>query len=102
MDIFWWINNTEDSFSPIQVPNCSFLLKTNASESGWGTIFDKESTGRQFALDESLLYINVLELEAVLFRLKNLCSHLRQTYRKVLSDKPIERCYRTTQLQCML
>ena len=77
MDIFWWINNTEDSFSPIQVPNCSFLLKTNASELGWGTIFDKESTGRQFALDESLLYINVLELEAVLFRLKNLCSHLR-------------------------
>ena len=45
MDILWWINNIEDSFSPIQIPNCSFLLNSDASKSGWGAIFDKESTG---------------------------------------------------------
>ena len=54
MDILWWINNIEDTFSPMQIPNCSFLLKT---------------TGGHFALDESLLHINVLELKAVLFGL---------------------------------
>ena len=27
MDILWWINNIEDSFSPIQIPNCSFFIK---------------------------------------------------------------------------
>ena len=55
MDILWWINNTEDSFSPMQIPDCSFLKKTDASKSGWGSSFDKETTGGQFALDESLL-----------------------------------------------
>ena len=41
MDILWWINNIEDSFSPIQIPNCSILLKTDVSKSSWGAIFDK-------------------------------------------------------------
>ena len=68
IDILWWINNVEDSFSPIKIPNCSFLLKT--FKSGWGAIFDKENNGGQFALDESLLHINVLEVKAVLFGLK--------------------------------
>ena len=92
MDILWWINNNEDSFSPIQIPNCSFLLKTDASKSGWSAIFDKESTGGQFALDELLLHINVLELKAVLFGLKSLCSHLRQIHIKVLSDNTTAVC----------
>ena len=34
MDILWRINNIEDSVSPIQIPNCSFLLKTDASKLG--------------------------------------------------------------------
>ena len=92
MDILWWINNTEDSFSPIQVPNCSFLLKTGASKSGWGAIFNKESTGGQFALDESLLHSNVLELKALLFGLKSSCCHLRQTHIKVSSDNTTTMC----------
>ena len=90
MDILWWINNIEDLLSPIQIPNCIFLLKTDASKSGWGAIFDKEISGGHFALDESLLHINVLELKAVLF--KSLCSHLRQTHIKVLFDNSTAVC----------
>ena len=45
MDILWWIINIEDSFSPIQIQNCRFLLKADASKSGWGTMSDKETTG---------------------------------------------------------
>ena len=86
MDILWWINNIEDSFSPIQFQTVAFLLKVDASKLGWGAIFDKETTGGQFPLDESLLHINVLELKEVLFGRKSLCSHLRQTHIKVLSD----------------
>ena len=77
MDISWWINNIEDSFSLTQIPNCSFLLKTDVSKSDLSAIFDKE---------KSLLYINVLEMKAVLFGFKSLCSHLRQTHVKLLSD----------------
>ena len=100
MDILWWISNIEDSFSPMQIPDCRFLLKTDASKSGCGAIFDKETTGGHFALDESLLRINVLELKAVLFGLKRLCSHLRQTHIKVLSDNTTAVCAITNMGSC--
>ena len=45
-----------------------------------------------FAVDESLLYINVLELKAVLFGLKRLCRHLRQPHIKLLSDNTTAVC----------
>ena len=60
------------------------------SKSGRGA--DKETAGGQFALDESRLHITVLELKAVLFGLKSLCSHLRQTQIKVLSDNRTAVC----------
>ena len=72
----------------MQIRNCSFLLKTDASKSWWGAIFDKETTYRHFAQDESSLHINVLELKAVLFGIKSLCSRLRRAHIKKLSDKP--------------
>ena len=62
VDISWWINNIKDTFSPIPIPNCSFLLKTDVSKSGLGAIFDKEVNCGHFVLDESLFHINVLEL----------------------------------------
>ena len=51
VDILWWINNIEDSFSPIKIPKCSFLLKTDVCKSGWGATFDKKTTGGYFVLD---------------------------------------------------
>ena len=69
-------------------------ISTNCvSKAGWGAIFDKETTDGHFALDESLLHINLLELKAAVFGLKSLCSHLRQNPYK---------CYLTAQLQCVL
>ena len=62
------------------------------SKPAWGAIFDKETAGGQFPQDESLLHINVLELKAVLFGLKSLYSHLRQTHMKVLSDNRTALC----------
>ena len=43
MDISWWINNIEDSFSLTQIPNCSFLLKTDVSKSDWGATLIKKN-----------------------------------------------------------
>ena len=34
MDILRWKNNIEDSFSPMQIQICSFLLKVDAVKSG--------------------------------------------------------------------
>ena len=92
MDISWWINNIYDSFRPIQNPNSRFLFKADVSKSGRGATIDEETTGGFIALDESLLHINVLELKALLFRLKALRSHLRQIHKKMLSDNTTAVC----------
>ena len=86
MKCLWWINKIEASFCPMQIPICSVLLKTDASKSGWGAYFHKGTTRGNFSLEESLLHINVL------FGLKGVCSHLRQTYIKVLSDNKTAVC----------
>ena len=87
--IFWWTNNIEDSFTPIKNPDCCSLLKIDACKSGWDSMFDKESTGRYFALDESIFDINVLKLKATFFGLEHSWNHLRQTHIKVLSYNTI-------------
>ena len=45
-----------------------------------------ETTGGQFALDKSLLHVNISELKKVLVGLTSLRSHLKKTHTKVLSD----------------
>ena len=56
----------------------------------------------QFLTEKSLLHINVLELKAVLFALKSLCSHLRQTHIKVLSDNTTAVCAINNMGSCKL
>ena len=73
IDILWWIKNIEDSFCPIQLQTVYFI-KNRCFESKLGRIFDKETTGGEFALNKSLLHTNALELKTVFFRLASLCS----------------------------
>lgn len=91
-DILWWLNNIGISFNPIHRKINEFALQTDASKTGWGAVFNRESTGGSFSLKESELHINVLELKAVLFGLKSLCGHLQQTHLKILSDNTTAVC----------
>ena len=67
----WWKNNIFDSESPILGDNPTHSLSTGASLLGWGALFENESTGGQFNLEECKLHINILELNAVLLGLQS-------------------------------
>ena len=84
------INKVKNSFSLVQISNFNFV-------------------GVQFLIQRLLLdtfhCMNdfctlLLELKAVLFKLKSLCSHLKQTYIKKLTDKTTAVCTKNNMSSC--
>ena len=85
-EINWWFNNIESSWAPIIRENPSSSISTDASNSGWGAVFEGVKTGGAFDETEKSLHINILEAKAVLFGLKSLCSDLSNTHILILTD----------------
>ena len=53
---------------------------------GWGAISNSMSAKSVFTINECNCHINVLELKAVYFGLKILCTDLMETHIKILTD----------------
>ena len=63
-------NNIGEIYNDFIVSNPSVDIKTDASLNGWGAVMSSSSTGRLFSDEETQDQINVLELKAILFGLK--------------------------------
>ena len=75
LDICWWRDNVECSFSLINKGNPEFTLTTDASK-----------TGGFFSSEEASYHINVLEIKSVLFDLQSICNKLHNVHIKLLID----------------
>ena len=82
-DIIWWKNNILGSFDTIRIGNHSYTI-----------IFQNTSTGGQFSITETLMYINVLELKAIFLGLRSLYDNTCNSHIKMLSDN-------TTAVHCI-
>ena len=56
-------------------PNPDMIISTDASTKGWGASMNGEHTGGEFTMEEKEYHINVLELMATLYGLKDMCKH---------------------------
>ena len=85
--LIWWANNVQNSFSPIR-RYFDLELETDASLDGWGAFCPTNNfaTQGQWTEDEKICHINVLELKAVFFALKALCSQLCGKHIRIKSD----------------
>jgi len=84
-DIKWWIHNVGMGKQISHgVPDLD--IKTDASFKGWGAVTSFSQTGGRWNQSEIEGSINVLEMKAVFFGLKALCSLIRDTHIKVLTD----------------
>ena len=97
--ISWWINNIHNQSKSISFPPPLMEMFTDASLLGWGAKLGSITTGGQWAFSE-IEHINVLELKAVLFALKALCSEHRSIHIRLRIDNTtavacIERCSST-------
>lgn len=92
-DLLWWVNNVEKTSKKISQSQPDVVITTDASKEGWGAVLGSTSTGGRWSPDECIQHINVLELEAVYFGLKSLCSEMTNTHIRVMSDNTTTVCY---------
>ena len=85
-DITWWINHALINKKKISHGVPSHVLKTDASNEGWGAIFENNIANGQWSEEEKAEHINVKELKAVYNGLLALCSHIKHTHIKLYMD----------------
>ncbi|XP_011883838.1 PREDICTED: uncharacterized protein LOC105570987 [Vollenhovia emeryi] len=71
-DFKWWSNTLRCSpiSSPLNSPEFSFVIYTDASLTGWGASMENQSTHGWWSDEEKAEHINFLELKAVEYALK--------------------------------
>ena len=94
-DIIWWKKYSR-VIQYYKNQKRLISITTDASTTGWGTVFKNTSAGGQFSITETLTHINVLELKAILFGLRSLCDHIygSHSHIKLISDN-------TTAVHCI-
>ena len=70
-ELKWWRKNVKFRSKKIRVNQPTLLIKTDASNQGWGAVFDEERTGGRWSQNEIIDHINVLELRAILLGLQS-------------------------------
>ena len=91
-DIVWWLENIQKAERKIRLQAPKVEICTDASTSGWGAHRGQATAGGRWTKKEKEDHINVLELKAVLFGLKSLCSK-EDDYVRVLTDNTTALAY---------
>ena len=84
-DLEWWIYNTPAAYNDIYKGLPTKTLTTDASNCGWGAVFEDQKTKGSWNPKEKLLHINALEMKAILFGLQSLV-HCNDFHLQILSD----------------
>ncbi|XP_063411285.1 uncharacterized protein LOC134694218 [Mytilus trossulus] len=74
-DINWWIDNIEICKKYVCIGNPEIIIRSDASLTGWGGVYESQSTGGRWSAEENSYHINQLELLAVYLTLKSFCSN---------------------------
>ena len=87
-DPHWWFENVHENPNPISLPPSQLNLKCDSSLSGWSAVIEGTSntTNGRWSSLESVQHVNYLEIKAILFGFKALCSHLHDCRVKILTD----------------
>ncbi|XP_068716794.1 uncharacterized protein [Montipora capricornis] len=85
-DLRWWIQNIQNAKNLINHPNPTIILESDASNMGWGAVYQTKSTGGRWTHNEQQLHINALEMKAAFFALQTFCQNLRDQHVRVIID----------------
>ena len=85
-DLHWWIQNIQNAKNPINHPNPTIILESDASNMGWGAVYQTKSIGGRWTHNEQQLHINALKVKAAFFALQTFCQNLRDQHVRVMID----------------
>ena len=86
MNCNWWVRNAQESYNLISHGSPDTILTTDASLTGWGAVFENESTGGSWSTAEKTNNINALELLAVFFGLKCYAKNANNIHIRIMAD----------------
>ena len=92
-DLIWWLENIDNCFTKIERKNPTKVLKTDASNLGFGGCTDSNSISGQWDSQDQLLHINQKELLAVFYCLTKLCHDITNSTIKIMTDNTTTLCY---------
>ena len=85
-EVQWWVDNMVTSHNVITRGQPSNTLTTDASQNGWGAVYNDTSTGGFWPDEKKSYHINYLELLAVFVGLQTFFKTHYNTHLRILTD----------------
>jgi len=85
-EIEWWINEGVYIGKPISREHPQYVIRSDASKSGWAAVMGEKVTHGTWTHDEAQQHINVLEMKGAMFGIKALCNDLKACHVQVQID----------------
>ena len=79
-ELQWWVVNVMTATNVMTRDAPTFTLTTDASNEGWGAVYNNQSTGGLWSSQEKSHHINYLELLAVFLGLQAFCASHRDMH----------------------
>ena len=81
-----WVTNARESYNLISHGNPDTVLTTDALPTGWGAVFENQSTRGLLSAEEKINNINALELLAAFFGLKCYAKNASNILIRIMTD----------------
>ena len=92
-EVAWWSSPAVLQGLPLAARETEVTLFTDASSSGWGAQLGSHSTQAQWSASQRLCHINVLEMQAVIYAVRDFLPHLRYRVVRLMCDNAVTVAY---------
>ena len=92
-EVAWWSSPAVLQHLPLAARETEVTLFTDASSSGWGAQLGSHSTQGQWSASQRLCHINVLEMQAVIYAVKDFLPLLRYRVVRLMCDNAVTVAY---------
>ena len=92
-EVAWWSYPAVLQGLPLAARETEVTLFTDASRSGWGARLGSHSTQGQWSASQRLCHINVLEMQAVIYAVRDFLPHLRYRVVRLMCDNAVTVAY---------
>ena len=92
-EVAWWASPAVLQGLPLVTMETEVTLFTDASSSGWGAQLGSRSTQGQWSAFQQSWHINVLEMQAVIYAVRDFLLHLRFRVVRLMCDNAVTVAY---------
>ena len=92
-EVAWWSSPAVLQGLPLATRETEVTLFTDASSLGWGAQLGSHSTQGQWSASQRLCHINVLEMQAVIYAVRDFLPHLRYRVVRLMCDNAVTVAY---------